>query len=655
MVQIRKLMVLLKRKVNISCLRSNVRLYSNPAVSLNEEFLLSFDASQVNSKESTPRMQHLLAKLPSNSYIRQVLEPGSKFTLKSSQLSRNSMIKHEIYKLIELGNYQELLELMGNYMRLENMNVQSNLSSEEIGYIMRVLIDYQIKTLVKSATRVQKINPQEAGTYSEKVARKHKVEGKLADSYRVLVEIRSIYSMLIFNNVTEHIYAHDKRIDFFEDPHAYELSILDYENLIMLELRNNKMDLACKWFRRYEAQFGSEANLKMTLNLWILKLQTFCGGLPSLWPTKNTELYYKKVYSVRKSHFKGEMTFISVFNDFLTYFSTTQGKTNKKLIINRKFNQTLIYSIGYSENMDYLRKYIEFTWGIGENGRVEGFTVPEANDSNYPDIEILKSVLVAFSYNGEFFEAMKYINSFQQVYKIDTDSIKKSANALWEQVFKWCNTTTRFDEKRGLQYFLKQTRLENTPTLDEAQRNVNFDYEGYLSFMENLKKDRINIHQQLWQLYLQTKSRFSLPIARSYYHFLTEDINQKLDDINQQYFEFLTYLLQQYHKYHVGVNSFNRRSEVLHRVSRTDQSIRELYTLVMKAFIDNKWKSTYAGQCQPLISKWSLDQEMKQELNEWFVNDRLPKYQEMIDRKRQEFMVGLRTEDKDDESLLNLM
>lgn len=658
-------MVLLRRNGVISRLRLNIRLYSNPAISLSDENIFNFDSLSLNIKsnqEPCYKIKNLLTELPSNSYINDVLEPGSKFVIGTTNISKNSLIKYEIYKLIHNGNYQELLQLMTNYVNLDIMDIKSNLNQQEIAYIMRQLIEYQIKLLIQYATRTNKNQPDDIIENSQ--SRKKHIDVKFIEVKRFINEIRNIYSNLIFDNKSNakhFIYDKSKRANFFNTPHSYQLSILDYENLILLELRNNKLDLASKWFQRFEQQFGPNSNEKFTLNLWILKLQTYCGGLPNLWKVDNSELYYTKAYSSKRSNFKSEVPFITIFNDFLKFYNPSLSQSNNnRYIIDKKFNQTLIHSIGYSRNLEYLRKYIELTWGINETGLNKKFKLPKKSNLNYPDIDIIKAILISFSFNGQFYEAMKYINHFQNVYDIDTDSQLKSANSLWEQIFKWCDITTNFDEKRALQYYLQQSNLVNPKkrnvSIQEVQKDVNFDYEGYLTFIENLKNERITVHDQLWKLYLKTNSRFSLPIAHQYYKFLIEDINQNLSNINDQYFEFLTYLSNQYHRYNVPTNSFNKRHEVINRVNNTDDSIRNLYINVMKSFIDHKWKSTYAGQCQPLISKWSLDTQMKQELNDWFVSDRLPKYQEMIDKKRHEFMIGLRTDDdKEDDSFLNLL
>lgn len=637
-------MILSRRKLATSYIRQNAIVFSSSVPGLNEEIVSKFENSKAKTAQSnnnTTKVKSILKVLPSKTYNNQVLDPESQFFHDISSLPKNAIIKHELFKLMEGKKFPELLQLMSQYVRIETVDIRNQLSREEISLIMRSLIDHQV-SLVKSSARNKSKNNQ---TFKEPML--------------FLQGVRKLYSKLLFKEDSDHIYELTRRAQFFTTPHNYKLSVLDYENLILLELKNMKLDLASKWFQRFDEQFGLNSNNHLTLNLWILKLQLYSGGIPHTWISRNTKFKQGNEYNPRKSHFKAKIPFNNLLADFLKSFKPTElNQLNNHSILTSEFHETLIYCIGYSGNLDYLRKYIQAVWGIDKNGKIGSFTLPSAENTEYPTINTLRALTTSFSYNNEFFEAMKYINYFQSVYKIDTDGITKSSNSLWSQVFKWSGITTDFEERPVLHYFLAETKLlrqNSAKLIKDLQKDVNFDYEGYLTFVKKLKDQRIFVHEQIWELYCNTKSDYSNSIAHFYYKFLIEDNSKDIPNLEQKYYDFMIYLLNQYHKFHVRKASFNRRREITHQVNSTDVQIRDLYQQVLQALINIKWKATFAGQCEPLIWKWSLDQKMDMELSEWFTLEILPVYEEMIEQKRHEKLVELRTEDKDEDSMFNLL
>ena len=61
------------------------------------------------------------------------------------------------------------------------------------------------------------------------------------------------------------------------------------------------------------------------------------------------------------------------------------------------------------------------------------------------------------------------------------------------------------------------------------------------------------------------------------------------------------------------------------------------------------------GHIEPLINEWSLDNEMRLELEDWVANDRIKYYKEKLETRREQFMNNLRSDDNDNDSLLDLM
>jgi len=641
-------MSILRRKLGIRAVHGG-RFYSTPAAALNDDVLSSFEWSVVSSSgASIKKLKGLARTLPSLTFA-DVALTDRKYLVDVNLSDKSYLIRLEIFNLVDTKHYQGLLDAMVKFSTLDDL--ASLLSPQEVSYVMGVLVNHQLNLLRKYAV----------STHHENAPNSKELNSTFKLGRHFVYNIRQIYCNLLYKGTRGHLYETSKA-SFGSFDLAYDLTVKDFENLILLESRNGKLDLASVWFQRFQEYYRDDYPRKMTQNMWILKFQTFCGGLPHLWPSHHSSLYKSVPHSLRQSSLTSETSFITVFNEFLKY-NSDQNKTSTvdlKLLMNNRFNETLIYSIGYSGNVTYLKKYIASMWGITEDGLVSSFTVPHATDINYPDYKILKSVLVSFSRNNEFFKAMKYINHFRDVYDINVST--NSSKSFWEQIFDWCDKATKYEESAVLSYYLRQTGVDvkskqpksKNPSLTEAQQNVNFDYEGYLNYITELKLTRNTTFAQLWQLYLESGSQLSLVAASRYHAYLTELMKERESFEEKKYYDFMSILLHQYHKFNIPKDSFNRRNDIGSKVSSIDQEIRKFYEQVLKTFIDYKWTATFAGQCQPLIRKWLIDNEMKQELSLWFQDVRMPEYQDMMNKKRQDFLISLRTEDEK-ESLLDLI
>ena len=80
-----------------------------------------------------------------------------------------------------------------------------------------------------------------------------------------------------------------------------------------------------------------------------------------------------------------------------------------------------------------------------------------------------------------------------------------------------------------------------------------------------------------------------------------------------------------------------------------------LYTDALRALIDYKGEQLKIGHIEPLINEWSLDNEMRLELEDWVANDRIKYYKEKLETRREQFMNNLRSDDNDNDSFLDLM
>lgn len=624
------------------------RFLASSSFSINETSVAEEEiaSNEIPSQVRPNKVNNVLNNTASKQFLDSISSDHITFAyIPSPELRSQEQIKKEISKLLNTQQYESLLNILLKLTSKHKEDVgswQKILSSRDFAYYVRCIIEKQIKLI------------RQVAEYRLAERKGYLVESKLKESKVLRDGIRQLYANLLYPESNEHLYSKNNRTKNFQlqflNESLFKPSVFDYENLIMLELYNAKLDLASKWILRFEEQYPRGEYLKhMTLTLWNLKLKVYCGGSSFLWKIPDNEISFNKKNS-RQSTFFSEKNWILVFNDFL---KSQKLFGNGNGILNNEFNETLIYSIGHSGNIDYLTKYIENVWGIGSNGNlIPNFKLPNSNDSIYPNINILKAIVTSLSYNNEFFKSMVYVNKFQEIYKLDLSGLK--AKNLWENIFKWSELNTRFDKERALTHFIKQnsnsilaSSKKNFITLKEAQQSVDFNYEGYLNYINDLQSKRNNTLSQLWNLYTETQRFFSPEPYKIYFEHLNS-----LDDVTDEYFNLLTILMKHYHQYNVSSRSFNK---VHLNVNDTDKTIYGLYERVIQKLIDLKGFSGYTGQIQLIIDNWSLNDEMLLNLNKW-ISSQFPIYQDHLNTKRLEIMAQQRSEkEDDDDELLGIM
>lgn len=634
----------LRRGQKITGLSISKRFVSSPAVGLNEEIISSFDSHSGTTKTSRTIPNNTLnttRNTPSQLFLNSLSESYSASTFKAGTIiAKNEVIKRELCKLVELRQFDTLIDLFLKLTsKAESSQWSSILTGQELSYFIRDIIKYQIKLINQVADRKISLRTDS------------KIKSKLAEARRFREKIRNLYGNLIYSDGQSSIYAVTMRSSLYNsnDLTGYKLSVTDYENLIMLELYNQKIDLASKWFQRFEQQYPQGQHYElMTYNMWVLKFQVYCGGSPFLWKIPQTDLY-ANYHNPRKSTFKSETSWLEIFTEFLKSY---RKSSNNVSVINDKLNETLVYSIGYARNIDYLTKYIENVWGVTADGNVsEKFIMLKSDDPKFPSLNTLKAIVISFSYNQEFFQAMTYVNAFQKIYGDTIDLSSAKAKNFWDSTFKWCDISTKFDEERALSYYIKQTtdtstRKKKKPSLKEAQENVDFDYEGFLLFINELKSKRSTTMDKLWDLHKDTNTFFSPKSYKIYLNYLLEDQTE------QKFYDVMSLLAKQYHYYHVSKNSFNKMHLTANKLNDTDESVYSLYNIALRELINVKWKAGYGDQCQLLLDEWALDHQMYSITSQWFKNTIMPQYRDMMEAKREEAMIKQKTED--DEKLLDL-
>ncbi|KAI5968143.1 hypothetical protein CANMA_002566 [Candida margitis] len=564
---------------------------------------------------------------------------GSVFA-SSIQQTRDSQIKNELIMLTEQKSFKKLANLLETWSMHDIDGMVKTLGRETLAQYLNLIIKENRKRYVKKFSQ----SPIQKSSRSMKITDKQRDPSDFIVEGQLTRQIRNTYRNLIYNSRNEHFYHKERSQDIYSGNHltGYKLTPSDFENLMELELGNYKLDLASRWFHIFCKQYDvGQWKQQMTPKLWTLAFKIDGMGDNKFWTIKATELssYYKNPL---RSRFKPRMKF---------------GLSDVKYglyDLDLEFHTAVIQSLAYAGQLNDMKSYVSRIWNVDKNGNSDSLSTKVSRESHlYPNTSLLTALFVSLAYNGEFFAGIKYINAFQLAYD-QIENVQRDNKVFWEQVFKWANISTLFEENQALKYFLTKSNYSRGTNVDlkDAQNDASFDYEGYLQFIESLKSERVKTFDQLWKIVQNDEEQlpFSTVIYKTYLDVLKE--NEKKKEQEQKLFDYLSCLLKEYMRHNIRSNSFTKRSG-LGFVPTNDKSvsIRVLYTEAMKSLIDVKGTTTFLGQMQPLIDKWSIDESMKNDLQAWTAS-RMPIYRKDLEAKREEFMNNLT---QDDESLLELM
>lgn len=542
------------------------------------------------------------------------------------QPTEADLVKREITTLIHNKSFDNLARVLAKWTsNTADATWQSVLSHSELSYVLGAIVEHQIGLITKAATSML--------MHKNSV---HTLSG-MAHARELREKVRTIYGNLLYGD-SQHLYSHSRRN---LSTTKFQLNSKDYENLISLEVNNGKLDLASKWFQRLEQHYpDGQHNQHMTQNLWLLKFKVYGGGLLSLWKVEPTELYEVEV-NPRQSRLKSERSWLELFNDYVTHQQLLLS--SGKVVFDVNLLKVMFLSMAYSKNVGQLTKLVEQNWGIAKNGSFSSkFQKPVVGDPLYPDLETLRTIVVSMIYNKEYISSMAYLNAFQEHYDINLSESKH----FWDQLFRWSELTTRFSQLRALQYFIKETATtvpqpadesDFAEALSEAQKSADFDYEGYLKFVADLTNQRSRLLHELWKCYQESSPGFSVRVYQTYLNLAEES------PLDEQTYVLLSALRKEHHKHSGSPESFNRAATT-DKVSK----IRALYTKSMKNFINKKGTTGKLGQIKPLIRKWSLDESMRERLDQW-AETQQARYLEVQNSQTIEQM------DEDEEGFLGIM
>lgn len=511
--------------------------------------------------------------------------------VKSAGETRKEVLKREIRMRVAAGRMDELLQLLVRWTQ-PKATVQwlEVLLQADLAHVLHKLVKYQVGLL--------------AGAASAELVLRSRSRGKfhLADAARA--HIRTVYSQLIFGRSGSHIYAKTHRHKW--EPETYALTAQDYENLITLEVNSGKFDLALLWFRRMEQQFPNTHFQTMTHSLWRLKLEVFGRAFPAYWKVPALGLYLPSL-GPRRGLIVSARLWVDIFNEYVQ---------NKPLgaLFDNNMAIAMLFSVGHSGNMDQFLRLLETYWGICANGqKVEGFML-DRDSPLYPTVDVVRAAAVSLIFNRQFLNAMAVINAFQEHFSVDL----AGASYFWDQVVLWAERTTRYSDDQALKYFLRKTEVNlGDVTLAEAQTSPDFDYEGYLTFIAELRQQRSSLIRELWKCFHECNTTFLPRVYKTYLTLLLEEQNE------EECFEYLRELLSQRDAYAVSPHSFNQSVG-----AKTNAKISVIYSACLRHIVELKGVAGALGQIEPLIEKWSLNTAMEAKLKEFAAAEQ-PRYLRM--------------------------
>lgn len=537
-------------------------------------------------------LRHLMAASASLNMEATVIRASELTTSKAPKLS--TQVKEKIFSMIQNKQYESLATTLASWT-LSTLTVQWNtvLSHNELSYIVGLLVDYQSGLLKQTAA--MKALEGKSDAFMKAFKRTHHVKDL----------IRSIFANLV--NAEDHLYSKSsKQTEFL-------LSAKDYENIISLELNNAKLDLASQWFRHMETQHPEGAHYKMmTRKLWLLKFKVYGGAQSSLWVIPKPDLYDSQV-KPRHSVLKSEMPWMQICDEFSRHQALLLGCDNS--VFDNELVCSMISSVAYCKNTRQVYGLVQQNWGVLPNGKVDpSFTKPSKDDPLYPDSGVLATVVLALIFNEDFRSALAYINGFQSNYNIDLHDSK----LFWDQIFRWSDLKTRFNEYRALHVFLNDTGCtavsapSNASQLSyvllQAQKSPDFDYEGYLQFVSRLRAKREGLLKELWKCYHESAPGFSIRPYQTYFRLLQESPDE------EQCYNLLTSLARESHTYSVSEESYNSLASTF-----TTKKINYLYKKTMEILLDLKGEAGISSELGPIVAKWSLSEDMRTSLQAWLV------------------------------------
>ncbi|CAH2350514.1 putative ATPase expression protein 2, mitochondrial [[Candida] railenensis] len=612
-----------------------------------------------NHSATSRSINDLISKTSSTSH--EYLKACSSQT--ATQQIKTKPLVAQLYNYSQSFQYDLLLEAFLKWTSTEiGMNsLRKELSQDQISYFLGKIVKHQ-KYLIH----------EQANLNHSQLTMNRDMDS--LKEYRY--SIREVYSRLLFGSQSdETIYDRSKRKDLYRSDNltTYKLTKMDYENLIMHELFNKKLDLASKWYKRYEQQFVSPEETSSTATeerishqMWLDKFKVYSSGQPYTWEIPDSDIYV----FIRKGYckFKHLKHWKEVLEEYTNYcYNNPNIKSAEIPLLDDKFCQTLIYSAGHSKNTDFIVRFIEEMWGINAQGElIDSSAYPiSRDDPRFPNLELLQAISIAFSYNRSFYQGMTYINAFQEHYESSSfDLSSRKAIPFWGSIIDWVEKLSRYNVDMALRHYLKtksldhllkentksqrKHKMEHVSKLDLAN-DAEFDQEDFNEYIEGIKSDRFRSLDSLWKLYRTSNTHFSTKAFSLKLKILKEF---KLED---ELFEFLKATNEAHESYKAPEDMYFGEPSEGKEFSQYSKHICSLHLEGIKAIIEIKGEGGLLNQIGPLIDEWAFDQKMSKILRNWY-SKKEPGYKMALEDRRQQIMVKQKSEkfEDEDEGLLDL-
>ncbi|QPG72729.1 hypothetical protein FOA43_000030 [Brettanomyces nanus] len=208
----------------------------------------------------------------------------------------------------------------------------------------------------------------------------------------------------------------------------HHLNNLDYETIVSFCMGNLRYRDAIEFICEMETKIRQgDTSLKLRNSLWADKISILCRSTEKTWSLGRYDLKSNRAqilpedYSYPLLNGRGVATLVKQYED-------------SNLIPDRRVYEALILASGKSKEMSQLDSLILNVWGVNaKTGEmVEGFQIPKKNSLDYPNFDILRSIVLAYTYNSELVKPLSVCNTIIENY--DLDSIR--SQKYWETVLQ---------------------------------------------------------------------------------------------------------------------------------------------------------------------------------------------------------------------------
>lgn len=332
----------------------------------------------------------------------------------------------------------------------------SELNPFEIARINSLLVDLENKALINYLKQPHyHSNPSKVAENEEK----YKLDAQKLD----LVKKIKHYYQFLFTRTN------------------YTPSSLDFENFIRMQQRNLQFTESARLVLMAEV-----SGVKMSRNLWNLKLEVLGGAAPISWENSNFHHIARPLDASFEKVIPSLTQLIEQFN-------------NSGIRPDLKTHEIIVSCLGRRAKVEDLQLYIERVWGL-ENGEYI-----ETTDPSYPNLLLVRAVFESFAANGHADLAIEYLNKFFAAYKMYD---RQNSPTFWLSLFRameqshdkrmeHSDTPSEVAKESEKMMYLLWKLMKNEHKTQHLRVSVLLHRLGFLVKTENLHKLLMHIPEML--------------------------------------------------------------------------------------------------------------------------------------------------------------